>query len=422
VKRYLIILLSLTQAIFCGFTDEYDFEIPEEREDTLALHGYLSGRYSGLYGKKDTTGYKLQFYGEDNIPSFLSQYAVNFFLLGDFSTKHMGLHVKTHINFSDLEIGFDLYEARGSINFSYRAYLQMGKIIYNWGKGYVFNPVGFVNPEKDPEDPEAINEGLLSVNLELIKSFSSNFFKTTALSTVLILPYPEIGQSYDFRNTDFALKAYFLLWNIDIDLMGYLSRENPMRVGADFAFNIIENIEFHGEFAYSWNVPKETFASSNPVTEDKNNLSCLTGFRFLTPWNMTIIIEYYYNGFGLKKNQYKDFISYLGHQIDTDMSSLIGQIKKQYMGKLNKPGMTRHYLYLKIIQQEPFHWVYFNIGIAMLWNLEDMSLSLSLPLSYKPVANFEVALKPSLFVGRKKTEFGSRTNFFRLDLELYFHY
>ena len=28
--------------------------------------------------------------------------------------------------------------------------------MYNWGKGYAFNPVGYVNPFKDPENPASV--------------------------------------------------------------------------------------------------------------------------------------------------------------------------------------------------------------------------------------------------------------------------
>jgi len=122
--------------------------------------------------------------------------------------------------------------------------------MYSWGKGYAFNPVGYVNPFKDPENPELAQAGLLSINFEKIKSFDSPL-QTYAFTAIVIPPQENINDKYgELKNTGIAIKNYFLLWDIDFDLMGYYSEINPKKMGFDFAANVKENMELHGEISY----------------------------------------------------------------------------------------------------------------------------------------------------------------------------
>lgn len=66
------------------------------------------------------------------------------------------------------------------------------------------------------------------------------------------------------------------------------------------------------------------------------------------------------------------------------------------------------YLYVKLIQPEPFSWLYSSISIFTIFNLADKSFLFSPQLSYKPYTNFEVLLRPIFFFGSNNSEYGSK--------------
>ena len=68
----------------------------------------------------------------------------------------------------------------------------------------------------------------------------------------------------------------------------------------------------------------------------------------------------------------------------------------------------QNYLYIKIMQPEPFSWLYFSISMFSIYNLADNSFLISPQLNYKPYTNFEVLLWPFLFFGDEGTEYGSK--------------
>ena len=166
MKRLLFILV-----IFCArafvFAQDYSFKIPEKQKKSLEWSGNLDGKYSALQMRTESPFYQLQFPG--NLSDYLSQYRMELYLNADYRSRDMGFHLKTHGSyFNDSNAEFNLFEVYGNYNFSLNSSLRFGKQIYNWGKGYAFNPVGFVNPFKDPENPELAQAGLLAVSFETI--------------------------------------------------------------------------------------------------------------------------------------------------------------------------------------------------------------------------------------------------------------
>ena len=63
----------------------------------------------------------------------------------------------------------------------------------------------------------------------------------------------DYGLNQDFGESghiNAAAKAYFLLWDTDIDLMFLTKGSRPGRYGFDFSRNITTNLEIHGESAW----------------------------------------------------------------------------------------------------------------------------------------------------------------------------
>jgi hypothetical protein len=422
-------LLALTMVLVCCgilFAEDYslDFEIPqadEEEQKGLEWSGYLDSRYFVFHTDQSSPLYQLQFLGKDDLSELWSQYKLELYLDADYQTSDIGFHLKTHsAYYSDSDSSFDLFEAYGNVNLSLSSFIQAGKRRYNWGKGYAFNPVGYVNPYKDPENPELAQAGLLSMNFEKIKSFDSEILKTITLTTIIIPPDEILNKRYaEIKDTDLAAKLYLLLWNMDIDVMGYYSRINASHIGFDFATNIKENIEIHGELSHFRDEPRNTVVGADLVTIRENGYCYLMGLRYLNQWRTTVIAEYYHNGIALNKAEYASYIEFVQNGVDSLNPEKALNYSRTYFRGAN---LMRDYLYLKITQPEPFNWLYFTPSMFTIYNLNDNSLLLAVSLSYKPFTNFEVMLWPTLLIGDEGTEFGSRQLDQRCELRMKVYY
>jgi hypothetical protein len=423
------LLLILTIALaFCGtlFAEDYsmDFEIPEEdeaEEKSLEWSGSLDSRYFVFHTDQSSPLYRLQFFGKDDLSEYWSQYKLELYLDADYQTSDMGFHLKTYsAYYNDSDSSFDLFEAYGNVNLSLSSFIQAGKRRYNWGKGYAFNPVGYVNPFKDPENPELAQAGLLSMNFEKIKSFDSEFLKTVTLTAIVIPPDEVLNSRYgEIKNTDLAAKLYLLLWDIDIDVMGYYSKTNSSHIGFDFATNIKENIEIHGELSHFRDEPRNTIGEGDLVTTKEDGYSYLMGLRYLNQWSTTVIGEYYHNGAGLNEAEYGDYIDFIQSGVDSSNTEKALNYSRTYFKGTN---LMRDYFYLKVIQPEPFNWLYFTPSIFTIYNLNDNSLLLAVSLTYKPFTNIEVMLWPTFLIGDEGTEFGTRQFDQRYELRMKVYY
>jgi len=410
-RWYLIILIFTSSKILLA--QEY-----EEVEKKLEWNGNLDVKYRVFNMDQNSSQYKLQFFKEPPSSSLLSQYSLEPYLNAEYHTSDLGFVLKTHGSYySDKNSSFDLFEAYGSFNPSFNTSLQAGKKVYSWGKGYAFNPVGFVNPIKDPENPELAQAGLFSANFEYIKSFSSEALQSFSFLAVLIPDLDVTGTQFgEFKNTGFALKSSFLFYDTDIDLLAYYSEIKPKRYGFDFARNIQENIEIHGELSYNQNVERFTILNNSLRSELIDMYSYLFGIRYLDASNTTIIAEYYHNGSGLSKDEYTNYNEF----INNGANSLTETIKQQTLGLSQTyfKGQTlmRDYLYIKLSHPEPFDWLYFTPSLYTIYNLADNSFLLSFQMSYKPVTNIDFIFWATTFVGDETTEYGSKQVKQRLEL------
>ena len=387
---------------------ENDFSINNEPE--LEWSGNLDVKYSLFNMDKNSAQYKLQFMKELPSSSLLSQYRLEPYLNAEYRTSELGFFLKTHATYySDDNARFDLFEAYANYNPSFNVSLQAGKKVYNWGKGYAFNPVGFVNPVKDPENPELARAGLLSANFEYIKSFQSDVLQSFSFLAILIPTSDVSGSAFgEVKNTDIALKSYFLLFDTDIDLLAYYSNNNAKRFGFDFARNLQDNIEIHGELSYNQDVERFTIANNTLASERVDAYSFLFGLRYLDASNTTIILEYYHNGSGINKSEYGEYNSFLNNGANSINPLVAQQTFSVNQNYFKSTTLMKDYLYLKISHPEPFDWLYFTPSLFSIYNLADNSFLLSFQMSYKPVTNIEFLFWPSFLFGDDNTEFGSR--------------
>ena len=417
--------LLLALAAAPAGAEDYSFDIPgaETAPKRLELSGNLDARYALINSRQASPLYALSYYGKAPADT-LSQYRLDLYLNGDYSSGATAFHARTYTQYySEAVSDLSLYELYGTLALGEHASLAAGKRMYSWGKGYAFNPVGYVNPVKDPENPELAQAGLMSFGCEYIKSFSGGGLNNAAFDLVAVPSAETVNaQNSEARDTDLAAKLSLLAWDTDIDFMAYTSRVNPERAGAAVSRNLGPSLEVHGEFSRFSNKPRYTIVSGGLSTRRADGEDWLVGLRWLNSWNLTAIAEYYRSGAGLSSGEYSAYADYLAAAAVSGSSvTAAGALStaRSYFGASN---LMRGYIYLKLSLPEPFNWVYFTPSAYVMINAADGSYLAGLPLSYKPVTNFEFIAWPVVSGGGRGTEFGGRQASAKLDIWLRFYF
>jgi len=422
---YSILLVILFAFTFNGaFSQEYDFDIPEEEEAKIEFNGNLDAKWGMLQTRKSSPFFGLQFYDLSEKDDYLSQYRLDFYLDGVYRHKQIGFFMKTFYPYAKEEpLSPSFFELYGSLNLSPRLSMSIGKRRFNWGKGYAFNPVGYVNAEKDPENPDLALAGKTSIYFSYNRSFNSDVLQNFSVGAILLPPEAEINDKFGSADKiGVALKLYFLLKNIDIDLMAAFKKDEPQRLGLDFSTNLRENLEIHAEFNYAQDETKYLVNDESITQHKMDGGSYLLGLRYLNRSNTTLIAEYYHNNIGLSKNEFTSYINYLGNSLESNIPELINSTKLNMSTIFRSKTLMQDYLYLKLIQPEPFSWLYSSISVFTIYNLVDNSFLVSPQLSYKPYTNFEVLLWPFLFFGGNDTEYGSKQFEKKIEIWMRFYF
>ncbi len=315
----------------------------------------------------------------------------------------------------------DIFEAYASIKPTPLATLDLGKKVFKWGKGYAWNPVGFIDRPKDPNNPEEALEGFVGAGLDLIKSFSGPL-QTAALTTVALPVWRDVNEDFgEGDNVNLAAKLYLLYRDVDIDLLWYTGNSRSTRYGLDFSTNLATNFEIHAEVAH---IPKQTRkvleADGSVVVTELADTSYLLGLRYLTENDITTIVEYYHNDDGYTETEEDRFFQLLDnadrlYTLSGDESLYI-KAAALSQGAYAQPQSGRNYLYAKVTQKEPFDLLYFTPGFTAIVNLDDESFSLSPEAVYTGFTNWELRLRFSLLEGASFTEYGEKQNENKLEL------
>lgn len=406
----ILFVVLFTNAFTSGFSQEYDFDIPEEEEAKIEFNGNLDAKLGILQTRKSSPFFGLQFYDVPEKSDYLSQNRLDFYLNGEYRHKKVGFFMKTFTQYAKEEpLSPSFFELYGSLNLSPRLSMSIGKRRFNWGKGYAFNPVGYVNAEKDPENPDLALAGKTSVYINYNKSLASGSLQNFSVAAILLPPEAEINQK--FASADeigAAFKLYFLLKNIDIDFMAAFRKNEPQQFGVDFSANLRENVEIHSEISYAHGENKYLIVDDLVSQQKINGVSFLLGLRYLNRFNTTLILEYYHNNSGLSKNEFTSYVDYLQSSLDSNIPEIITPALFNMSTTFRSKTLMQDYLYVKIIQPEPFSWLYSSISMFTIFNLADKSFLFSPQLSYKPLTNFEVLLWPVFFFGNDHAEYGSK--------------
>lgn len=368
----------LTVASMSATAEEFKFDANEFEKKVFEFSGYLEQKEDALKLRSSSPAFKLAYPGEAERTSLLRNTTtleasgkLNLgSVVGDVrgQSVYSGDSLGQSISTNTLMEGGLRWSADPSLTF------DAGKRVQRWGKGYSWNPVGFVERAKDPADPQASRQGYVMASGEWTKSLSGPI--STVGVTGLVVP------TNDSMNSDFgekkdlnpAAKLYLLALDTDIDLMWRGKGARPQSFGFDFSRNLSTALEVHGEWARSLDAPPNTVAASGATSSPLVNFnSYLLGLRFLTESEVTWIAEYYRNGEGY-----------------------------------GKPEPGRHYLYLKASVNEPFDWVYGVASLTAMTNLNDRSFQITPEISYTGVSNLELRARLIILGGQPHTEFGEK--------------
>jgi hypothetical protein len=432
-------LLALALLFFPGsvWAGEYDFEIPEAEKKPYTLGGRLEGRYIYHAHDEEAVRYDLNAFANGGDPAGDSHEAhAQAELNASYRQGIIQASLLTHHAYGvadETEDSWDhrLYEGYLSVSPAPHLTLDGGKKRVLWGKGYAWNPAGFINRPKDPDDPALNLEGRGLVGGDLIKSIDGRAGGLTNLGlTVLFLPVVEdwanedLGDSGDLNT---ALKFYLLWQDTDIDLIYLDGPEQPLSLGLDMAKNLAENIEVHAEAAWRRDAPRVVIATDGSVRKTRQDqFSFLLGTRYLNTRDTTFIAEYYHNGAGYDADEMDAFFDYQEAAIDqwksaSDSAAIQRAllVTRPYYGQRN---FGRDYAYLKISQKEPFDILYFTPWVAVTVNLLDASFNLQPGLTWTPVTNLELNLRAGIPVGGQGTEYGEKADDFRPEIWMRYYF
>ncbi|MFH1137014.1 MAG: hypothetical protein V1816_13145 [Pseudomonadota bacterium] len=423
----LTIILASWSAVEGG---EYDFDIPEAEKSNLEFGGKVEFQLTHHQLDRDSLPYKLRFPegGQDHWDEWRPFLELNAGY--NFGPARVFLSVHNEYLKDDWDEDWTsrVYEGRLTIQPTPGAALEIGKKTFLWGKGYAWNPVGFINRPKDPDDPELNLEGYTGVSLDLIKSFQGGPLKTLAFTPV-ILPVldwenDDLGKQGEVNH---AFKLYFLIEDVDLDLIYAGGPSRPDSLGFDFSANLKENLEVHGELAVVLDADKTTVdAAGKKNTTKEDQVSWLFGLRYLSSLDTTYILEYYRNGAGYRPAEIDAFFKYqeaaYRQYLAKGQVSALKEAAKTASGYYSRRNYGLDYLYLKISQKEPFDILYFTPYVAAMLNLGDSSLSLTPGFTYLPWTNFEFGWKIMVPVGRPGTEFGEKQDAFQSKVTLAYYF
>ena len=414
--------------------EEYSFDLSEIEKEIEKKHysvgGYLEFRPNFFWLDQDSAFYKLKFFNHSKRKTFD---AYNFRLLLDASYQkgiaNFFLRINADLLESDIESDVDANILEGYMSLKPSPFftVDLGKKRLNWGKGYAWNPVGFVQRQKNPDDPNLPLEGFIVASADYIKSFHGPL-QTITLTPVFIPVHEDINDDFgEINHVNFAVKLYLLFYDTDIDFMFLTGDSRSDSVGVDFSRNITPNFEIHGEFAYINNFKKKFVNSNgNLFYETFNAKSLLAGIRYLASFDTTFICEYYRNGTGLTVNEIKGFYAFVDKGYDVFLNSgddsLLTKASSLAEKSYGRRNPMRDYFYLRISQKEPFDILYFTPSITGIYNINDGSYSISPELLYTDITNLELRLKGGCLVGSRQTEYGEKQNDYRIELRIRYYF
>jgi hypothetical protein len=434
-RQFIIVILAVFIVTGVGLStpemslaEDYSFDMEEFEKKSFSWAGYAELNLTHNWLNQDGAFGLLGLYKSPR--SDLDRLQETLQLEGNYNKDNVDFNWRLQgsgeTSQTDSEKKLTIMSAYASIKPSPSISLELGKKTFKWGKGYAWNPVAFIDRQKDPNNPEEALEGYIGVGFDWIKSFSDKL-QTLALTGVVLPVREDINDDFgELNHLNFAAKLYLLYKDTDIDFILFSGGSRSTSYGVDFSRNLATNFEIHGEIAH---IPKREIKVLNSSgmleTHEISTTNYLLGVRYLSESNITTILEYYYNDAGFSEEEMDQFYQMVSdantqYQITGDDSLLqkTGTISKNYA----RPQIGRNYLYSRVTQKEPFDLLYFTPGITAIFNLDDKSYSLTPEAAYSGFTNWEMRLRYTQLIGGRFTEYGEKANESKVEFRIRYYF
>ena len=399
-----------------GHAQDYSFDSAEFEKKPFELGGYLEFKQESLALNRDAAFYNLGFFNVAQRAD-LDRSTGTLQLVGKLRHGIGTFDFRTNSNVQRDQLAHDhdnsIYEAAYSIRPSPGFTVEAGKRSLKWGKGYAWNPIGFVDRPKDPNDPQLAREGFVMADADWIASPGGDL-QTIAFTPVLVPVSEHVNGDFGTRgHLNPAAKLYLLYRDTDIDFAWQGKGSRPARFGMDFSRNLATNFEIHGEWARVQQFARPVTTAAGAVTTEVGNAtSYLIGARYLTASDTTYIVEYYRNGTGyseVQARQFYDLVSAGSAQLQQAGSSpLFQKALSLAQGSYGRPNAGRDYVYVRAQMKDALGIVYFMPALTAMMNWQDRSFQVTPELQYTGFKNLELRLRLFLLHGASGTEFGEK--------------
>jgi hypothetical protein len=430
MRRPLIVSLALilgSAGAAHGQEKTYTFSPSEYQRKAFEIGGYAEGKFEVFGLNPDSAFYELN-KPSGNRPSIDERATGTLELTGKYHKDITTLNYTVHGD-GDRDVVFGnnsearLYEGGVGLQPKTGLSFYLGKRTLLWGKGYAWNPVGFVQRPKDPTDPNLAREGYVMATADNTRSLTSGPIQTIGLTSVIIPTTPAINNDFgQEHHLDVAGKLYILVGHTDVDVMALSGGAKSARYGADFSSAVTPALEAHGELAYiSASTRVVLNSGGQPVPITGSATSYLLGINYLTETNTTFLLEYYHNGEGFPDSEADAFYRLAHNAVETGNPALLQKadmISNIYM----RPNPMRDYLNFRVSQKEPFDILYFTPSLTIQTNLTDHSYLILPELLYTGYENVELRLRGQVNHGGSLTEFGEKQAASRVELRVRYYF
>ena len=427
---FLIVNVNLFLPPFTAIAGEnYSFDLEEFEPKKFEWGGFAEIKLDRIVMNTSSAFYKLNFH-EDPL-SFLNRFTGAMQLECSYRKGYGAFNSVMRVEAGKDEIGWtdteNIYEASLSLKPSPSVTIDLGKKAFRWGKGYAWNPVGFIDRPKDPNNPEESLEGYNGASIDLIKSFSSSL-QTVALTTVILPVWEGVNEDFgEINHLNLAAKLYMLYRDTDIDFVIFSGNSRSIRYGVDFSRNLVSNFEIHGEFAYLTDLKQNYLSETGAlINSELSAIRFLLGLRYLTESDITTIIEYYHNSAGFSQSELERFYQLIDDAdtqlLNTGIDALFQTATNISKMGYSSPQAGKNYLYMKISQKDPFDILYFTPGLIAILNLNDQSSSISPEMLHTGFTNWEIRLRFTSLIGGNFTEFAEKQNENKFELRVRYHF
>lgn len=426
LRQLLITMMISSFSLSLIAQDEFSFDVSSFEKKSYEFGGYVELNVDRQWLDTDSVAYKLNsaLFSERTIMDhqLATMELTGQYIKNDWQVSFNAYAFLEQDNLSS-ESNTQLYEGILAYKPEPGFTFEVGKKALKWGKGYVWNPIGFVERLKNPDEPDNSREGYTMATMDIIKSFEGDL-KTLAFTPVYLPVKEEMNTDYSRVKADnYAAKLYLLYKDTDIDLVYLSEGSRSYRFGFDFARNVTTNFEIHGEWVYISEVTKTLIDNNGQSsTESSSANQWLLGLRYLTENDTTLITEYYNNEAGYSAQQMSDFFEAANTAYaasNTTLLSTLSSISQQTYLKRN-PG--KQYLYVRLSNKEPFDWLYFTPAMTVIKNLDDNSYSVTAELVYTGFKDLELRVTASWLNGQRYTEFDEKRNDQKVEIRLRYYF